>query len=325
MKNKFKWGIAGTGVIAHKFAKGLDYLENAEISAVCSRNLNTAEAFSKEFNIPKAYGSYEDMAKDKELDLIYIATPHIRHKEDSKLFLKNGKGVLCEKPFSMNTEELKELVECARLYKQPVMEGMWTRFMPAIVRLRELLKDKVIGDVQIITADFGFKADHNPKGRLFNKKLGGGALLDVGIYTVAFASMVMGKQPELIKAITDIGTTGVDEKTSIQFGYDTGEIASLLCSISTETPQQAVIMGTKGMITIPAFWKAEELILSLAGEKEIKINLPIEGNGYNYEAAAFMDTVNRGETENPINSLDESLEIMKTMDKIRENIGLFYS
>lgn len=218
MKKEIRWGILAPGSIAHKFVRGLELLEDAKVVAVGSRSIGRAETFAQQYGIAKAYGSYEELASDPDIDIVYVATPHSAHKECALLCLKAGKAVLCEKPFTVNTKEAEEVIQYARESKLFLMEAMWIRYLPVIIKVREWLYKGVIGEVKMLKADFGFRIEWNPEGRLLNPALAGGALLDAGIYPVSFASMVFGKQPVEIKSMSYIGTTGVDEQFTTLFG-----------------------------------------------------------------------------------------------------------
>lgn len=318
-----KWGILGPGTIAHKFVRGLKVIEEAEIYATGSRSRQRAENFSKKYDITRSYGSYEKLVNDSEIDVIYVATPHTFHKEHSIMALESGKAVLCEKPFALNFEQAQEMVECARENRVFLMEAMWTRFLPVIKKVREWIKDGKIGKVRVLYADFGFRNEVDPESRLFDPELGGGSLLDVGIYTVSLASMIFGQPPQRIQALSDMGKTGVDEQTGILLGYDRGEIAHLLCAIRTSTQERAEIIGTEGIIEIPDFWHAKTATL-ISENGEEKVEIPLRASGYNYEAEEVMNCWKQGKLESKIMPLDESLEIMETMDKIREKINLKY-
>jgi len=312
-----KWGILGTGNIAHRFAKGLSVISDAELIAVGSRSSERADKFASEFHIPHRHGSYFGLANDPDVDVVYVATPHPFHREHSILCLRAGKAVLCEKPLAINAQEAREMVECARESGQFLMEAMWTRFLPVIVKVREWLADGAIGEVRMLTADFGFRSGWNPEGRLLNPKLAGGALLDVGIYTVAMASMVFSGPPSRIVSMVHVGETGVDEQSAMILGYDAGQLALLSCAVRTSTPQEARIMGTEGSIHIPNFWHATSAKLYAAGKDAAQVDMPFEGNGYNYEAVEVMRCLRAGKLESDIMPLDESLSIMATMDQIR--------
>lgn len=325
MIGKVRWGILGTGHIAHKFAVGLRALPDAELLAVGSRTQQGADRFGDEFGIPRRYASYEALAADREVEAIYISTPHTFHAANSLLCLEHGKHVLCEKPFALNAQEAEQVIAKAREKGLFLMEAMWTRFLPAFVRLREMLAEGSIGDVWMLVADFGFRARFDPRSRLFAPELGGGALLDIGIYPVSLSYMVFGP-PDRIQAMAHLGQTGVDERSAMQFGYQGGQLAVLSCAISTRTAMEATIAGTAGYVHIPApWWRTERLRLSMVDQSDVLIDAPFgRGNGYNFEAAELMRCVRAGELESKIMPLDETLAIMRTLDAIRAQWGLRY-
>ncbi|UCC21968.1 MAG: Gfo/Idh/MocA family oxidoreductase, partial [Planctomycetota bacterium] len=317
-KRKIRWGILGTGAIARKFAEGLKLLPDAELLAVGSRAARTAEKFADSFQIPHWYAGYDKLANDSKVDVIYVATPHPLHMENTLMCLNAGRAVLCEKPFAVNASQATRMVNTARNKRLFLMEAMWNRFLPVMVKVRRLLDQKVIGEVRLLQADFGFRGKWNPKGRLFNPELAGGALLDVGVYTVSFASMVFKKPPKKISAMAHIGKTGVDEQSAMLFGYDNGQLAVLSCAVRTDTPQQAFIMGTKGTISIyPHFWRTTSATISVKGRKDRVLEVPLEGYGLDHQAREVMRCLRAGKLESEVMPLDESIQIMKTMDKIR--------
>jgi predicted dehydrogenase len=321
--DKIRWGILGTGNIAHQFANGLKALTDAELIAVGSRSQESADKFANEFNVPNRHASYEALASDPQVDAIYISTPHPFHKENTLLCLQAGKAVLCEKPFALNVHEGEEMIEMARSRGVFLMEAMWTRFLPALIKVRELIAKGTIGEPRMLTADFGFRTSVNPQGRLFDPKLGG-ALLDVGVYPVSLASMLFGA-PEHIVSLADIGSTGIDEQSAMIFKYGQGQLALLSSAVRTNTPQEAVISGTLGQIRLHSqWWRCSHLTLSVGGKRDRGFRLPYEGNGYNYEAAEVGRCLRAGEKESPVMPHAETLSILKTMDHIRAQWNLKY-
>lgn len=314
----------GLGGIAQKFAEGLQAAPGAELAAVASRTQVKADEFGERYGARRRYGRYEDIAKDDDVDAVYIATPHPMHKDDALMCIEAGKAVLCEKPFTINAREAEEVIDTARRRKVFLMEAMWTRFFPIMVRLRELLASKEIGDVGMVQADFGFRTDVNPKGRLFNPALGGGALLDVGIYPLSFASMVLG-QPSEVVGLPVIGETGIDERTGMVLRYPGGQIAVLSCAIRTNTPQEALVAGSRGSTRVHReFWRPTRMTVNRDNQPAEEVVLPCEGNGYNYEAVEVMNAVREGRLESPIMPLAETLSLMRTMDTLRSAWGLKY-
>jgi len=325
MAKKIRWGILGPGDIAHTFAKGLGFVADAELVAVGSRSMERARKFAQEFGVPHAHGSYGDLVADPDVDVIYVSTPHPFHKENALLALNAGKGVLCEKPFTINAKEAEEVVGVARKKKLFVMEAMWTRFVPVMGKVREWLSEGRIGEVRMFSAQVGFRGGWNPEARDLNLALGGGALLDMGCYTLSFASMVMGGPPAKISGIAHIGKTGVDEQSMAVLGYEGGVIGFVCSAIQTSVPADAYVYGTEGSIHVhPAFWAAKTATLKIGRKDEETADMPPEGNGYNYEAAEVVRCMQEGKTESEVMPLDESVSTMKTMDELRAQWKLKY-
>ncbi|PWW02743.1 putative dehydrogenase [Paenibacillus cellulosilyticus] len=320
-----KWGIMGPGGISDNFATELPHAPGAELVAVAGRSLDKAQAFAEKFGIPRAYGSCEELAADPDVEIVYVGTLHPIHKENALTLLRGGKSVLCEKPFTINAAEAKEIADLARQKGLFLMEAMWTRYLPAIVKVREWLDSGAIGDVRIVKAEFGFDAGWNPEGRLLNKEKGGGTLLDAGIYPVSFASMVYGgEQPSTIKSSVLIGETGVDEQFSLLFEYGGGRTASLHSSIRLSMTNEAVIYGTKGRIEIPGFLFAKSATLHVNGEEPVVFKHELEPSGHFYQAIEAMECLREGRKESPVMTVDETVRIMETLDRIREPWGLKY-
>jgi predicted dehydrogenase len=325
MANKVRWGILGTGNIAKQLARGLAVLPDAELLAVGSRSQAKADGFGEQFDVERRYASYTDLANDPDVDVVYVATPNNRHREDSVLCLRAGKAVLCEKPFAINAAEAREMIALARERRLFLMEAMWTRFLPVLERVRQLLAGGAVGDLRMLTADFGFHSSFNPQMRLFNPELGGGALLDVGIYPISLASMVFGTRPTRISSMAHLGQTGVDEQSAVILGYEQGQLAILSAAVRTETPQEAVLIGTEGWIRLHTpWWKPAALTVSIRGQEDRTETLPFEGNGYNYEAAEVMACLRAGKLESDVMLLNETLAIMETLDHIRAQWGMRY-
>ena len=325
MNEKIGWGILGSGRIAKALADGLSILPEGELVAVGSRSQESADAFGDIYDIPRRHSSYEALANDPEVEVIYVATPHSLHKENTLLCLEAGKPVLCEKPFAVNAAEAREMVRVARERDVFLMEGMWARFPPGMAKVRELIAEGALGELRSLQADFGFKAkDRNPEGRLFNPALAGGSLLDIGIYPVSLSSMLFGK-PEEIVSTWHKGETGVDEQAAYLFKHAGGALSVLHSSLQAQTSQEAVIAGTKGRIRIERqCWRPQEIVLTREDDSEERFSLPFEGNGFNYEAAEVMRLLRAGEKESEIMPLDESVAIMETLDAIRAQWGLRY-
>jgi len=247
MSEPLGWGLIGTGGIAETFAADLMFTDSGRPVAVGSRHMHSADRFADEFDIPNRHGSYEALVADPDVDVVYVATPHPMHHANALLALRAGKPVLVEKAFTMNAAEAQELVATARAEGLFLMEAMWTRFLPHIAEIRRLLAEGALGDIVTVTADHGQWFAKDPEFRLFAPELGGGALLDLGVYPVSFASMVLGK-PDRIVTLIDPAFTGVDGQTSMLFGYASGAQAVLTCTSSAQSPTRGAIVGTDARI-----------------------------------------------------------------------------
>ena len=320
-----RWGIIGTGAIAHHFARGLQAVPDAELVAVGSRSIDTANTFADTFAVPRRHGSYAELAADPEVDVVYVSTPHQDHVASTLLCLEAGKPVLCEKPFAINVGEARQMVEKARERNLFLMEAMWTRFRPAMVKVRELLASGALGDVRFLSANIGWKSKFDPEFRLYNPELGGGALLDGGVYPVSFASMVLGP-PSAIASVASLGETGVDEQEAIALAYPTGAVASLGVTIQASPVSIGLILGTEGRIEIHHDWhRPEALTFTPYGGEAQRFDYPqTEGNGYQYEAIEVARCLREGLLESPVMPLNETLQIMMTMDTLRDQWGVRY-
>lgn len=319
-----RWGIIGTGAIAGRFAEGLKLAPGAALVAVGSRQQQTAEAFGDRLGIPRRYGSYQALAEDPEVDVVYVATPHPMHADATVLCLSNGKHVLCEKPFALNATEAERMVAAARANDRFLMEAMWTRFRPAMVKVRELLATGAIGEVRMVTAELSWRAIFDAENRLFAPGLGGGALLDCGVYPISFASMVMGP-PREVTGLATLGETDVDEQAGIVLKSENGALAVIAISIQTNGPRTASILGTRGRIDLPFDWhRPETVILSPDGGEPQRFDLPHEGIGYHFEAIEVMARIRAGQWESEIMPLAETLAIQRTMDNLRAQWGIKY-
>ena len=324
MTKVFRWGILGPGNIAAKFATGVAALADQEVVAVGSRTQASADRFADRFSIRRRHTGYEALAADPEVDAIYVATPHNFHREHTILALRHGKHVLCEKPFAINAAEAQEMVDVAREAGLFLMEAMWSRFLPIIVEARRLIADGAIGAVQMIQADFGFRASFNPASRLFDPALGGGALLDVGVYPVSLATLLLG-EPDRIAAVAALGATGIDENTGMLLGYPGGEVALLATTVRASTLQEAIILGSAGSIRLHSpWWVGNTLTLQRAGDDAEVVARPFIANGYSHEAMEVADCVRAGRLESKTMPLNESLLVMRIMDAVRAQLGMKY-
>ena len=323
--SRIRWGIVGSGYIARKMAEALAVLPDAELTAIGSRSYERADAFGQEFDVPHRLESYEDVATCEDVDVVYIATPHTRHLQDATTALRAGKAVLCEKPLTVNTREAATLIAEARANKAFLMEAMWTRFVPAVVKLREWIDAGVIGEIRLITADIGWRQPYDPQSRLYNRDLAGGALLDIGIYPVSLASMLLGA-PSDVAGVMHAAPTGVDAQCATSLVYPSGAVATFAATIQAETPREALIVGTDGWIRISSqMTHPEALTRGGPGRREETVTFPLLGNGYTHEAIEVMACLRSGRLESTIMPLGESLGIMKTMDSLRAQWGLQYA
>ena len=323
MRDKIRWGILGTGQIAKKFAADLKLLPDAELTAIGSRSREKAEVFAREFAASTAHESYEALLNDKNIDAVYIATPHSCHFQNAIDALNAGKAVLCEKPFTINASETQQVIRLARTRKLLLMEAMWTRFLPIFDELRTILAGGTLGELRMLSADFGFRGDPQKHARLYDPLLGGGALLDIGIYPISLASMVFGTPSAIIS--TARINEGIDGQNAIVLQHKSGELALLSSTIEADTFCEAQIIGTRGRIKLQSpWWRAQSLTLFCDGNDARVIERPFAGNGYQFEAAEFMKCLREGSTESEIVPLDETLSIMQTLDTIRAQWGLKY-
>ena len=324
MSETTRWGVIGAGGIATDFCDDLQLLPDHEVLAVGSRAAGTADAFASRFGIERVHASYAELAADDSIDAVYVATPHPMHHNAAMLAIEAGKAVLVEKPFTMDAAEARSLVAAARERGTFLMEAMWTRFLPHMAAVRDVLASGRLGDLVLVTAEHGQWFEKDPAFRLFAPELGGGALLDLGIYPVSFASMVLGT-PTRVTAVSDPAFTGVDAQTSVILRDDAGRHAVLTTTLSAATTNGAAINGTEARIEIdPTFYRPTSFsIVSRDGERE-RVEIPVEGNGLRFQAAEVGRCLSEGLTESPLLPLDETVSILGTMDEIRAQIGLTY-
>lgn len=358
-----RWGILGTGFIAQKFADALLTTPDSELVAVGSRNLESAQKFAQRFQAQKAYGSYEDLVQDSTVDVVYISTPNVRHKQDCLLCLNAKKAILCEKPFTMNAEEAREIINLARERNLFCMEGMWIRFMPLIQKVKEIIASGEIGEITLLTADFGYPTEFDPQNRFFNPDLGGGALLDRGVYNLSLAFFLL-NYPSTIHSEGSINVTGVDEQSAIIMKYDNNALAILHSTLMTYGHNTATITGKLGKLIIhEPFYQPEHISISKFPKTPlvkstnsyltssslkqrlislVKNNIFLKGlisqlktpttniyhnnydNAFFYEIAEVNKCLKQGCLESTIMPLDETLKIMEIMDEVRKKWSLIH-
>jgi dihydrodiol dehydrogenase / D-xylose 1-dehydrogenase (NADP) len=340
---RFRFGIAGAGSIAHKFAEGLTVIKDAELAGAASRTPGKALEFVVEFKgiypDAKAYDSYEEMARDPSIDAVYISNLHPQHAEAAILFLNHRKPVLCEKPFALNSTETGKMLEAAAVHDTFLMEAMWTRFFPVNIQVKEWIGSGRIGDVRTVTSDFGMRLMGSADLRTVVPEKGGGALLDLGIYSVSYLSMIFGHAPVRITTAAEMTLSGVDASFGaiLKYGEIDGNLAKsaqtacITAAIDRNLSQTMNIVGTGGVIRVSRFWMADRADLfefSDSGELSDTPTITYEperiGNGYQYEAQEVMKRVLAGEKESAIMPLSETLSIMETLDALRREWGLVY-
>lgn len=321
-----RWGMLATGGIARTFAADLRLLPDCEIVAVGSRSQETADSFADEFGIPHRHASYADLATDAEVDAIYVSPPHPMHRDATLLALEGGKAVLCEKPFAMDRAESEQMVDAARSAGVFLMEAMWTRFLPHVARIREILAAGTLGELVYLTAEHGQWFAQDPAHRLFAPALGGGALLDLGIYPVSFAQLVFGA-PSSITAVSTSAFTGVDATTSMILRYPSGAHAVLTTSLAAKSSNPAVIYGTEARLEIDGWFYTPTSFRVVSRDEEVleTFATPPGGRGMEYEAAEVNRCLRAGLLESPLLPLDETLQIMGLLDEIRAQTGLDYA
>lgn len=324
MKTPIRFAILGPGKIAHKFADAFHSVPSAQLYAVASRDTARSEEFAAKWKIPVIHNSYDALVRDPNVDIVYIATPHPFHHEQSLLCLNHRKAVLCEKPLTMSFKQASDLVTASRENKTFLMEGMWSRFFPATIKTLELIRSNAIGDVKYMRADFGFAAPFNPEGRVFNLALGGGAQLDVGVYTMFLTLLFLGK-PAKIQAAVTRSSTGADETAAVQLTFPNGCIAHFMSSIVAFTPQQADIVGTTGYITMTTPAHKSQLITITRRDMPVeRFEFPFTGFGFEYQLAHVTECMTKGLTESPLMPHSLSLLMAETADEILRQGGIVY-
>ncbi len=324
MTKTYNWGIIGPGKIAHKFAQDISRIKYARVHAVASRSVDRARQFAEAYGAAHYFGSNEALLECPDLDIVYVASPHTSHHEHTLQCLRAGIPVLCEKPFALNARQVREMIAAAREHNAFLMEALWTRFLPTTIKALNLIKDGAIGRPLSVKADFGFKAPFEPEGRLYNPALGGGSLLDIGIYPVFLALLILGK-PSKIKALAHLGQTGVDEECGITFQYEDGRMAHLHSTLRAGTKTEAFIYGEQGTIHLHTRWHEPTSMTLISSEgRPQDFRFDWHSNGYNYEAEEAMRCLAQGLTESPLMPLSFSLELIELLDAVRREIGLVY-
>lgn len=322
LNTKIKWGIIGLGKIAHKFVNDLLLLDTIELEAVASRDLAKAEAFATTYNSKKFYGSYEALLQDKFIDIVYIATPHNSHERLAILALEHKKAVLCEKPFAINQQQVFKMIEASKKHNLFLMEALWTRFLPAIKKIKSTIENGEIGEIKYINADFSFKALPSIQ-RIYDKELGGGSILDIGIYPIFLAYLILG-MPDKIIAKAHYFESGADSQVSIIFDYKNAQ-AILFSSFNSNSKRIAKISGTSGEIIIDNPWNEASTFSLIKDNKETEFILPLTGKGYAHQIVECNLCLHENFTESSLWSHQNSLELIALLDAVRKEIGLVYA
>jgi predicted dehydrogenase len=325
MADAVRWGIFGAGKIARAFATALKDVPGAVLAGVAARSQDKADAFGHEFGALASYGSFDALLANSDIDLVYIGTPHPQHAENASMALRAGKGVLCEKPFTMNLREAEQVVTLARSKRLFLMEAMWTRYLPAYQEVKRILASGEIGTPRQVVADFGFAATFGPEHRLFDPALGGGALLDLGIYPLSIAAGLMGPVTE-IRAQAEMGPTGVDVQTGFTLKHEGGGMSVCSCSLLARTPAELTVSGERGQVRMNTrFHCATSVTVTLDDGTSRTIETPYLGNGYVHEVIEAQRCWQAGLLESPAMTQRETLALMGVMDEIRRQIGLRYA
>ncbi len=319
-----RWGIIGTGVIAHRFAEACKRTPNAELAAVASRTADGAKRFGDEFDIPHCFSSYMSMAESDVIDAVYIATPHGSHADNAVMCMNKGKPVLCEKPITLNSSELMRMLDCAEKNNVFLMEAMWARLVPGTIKLHKLVADGIIGEVRGIRSSFCYDMSDERDHHVFDPAEGGGSLLDVGCYCLSFADWYSNSEVESITAVADVGTSKTDEHCCVTIKYKNGAIAELSSATTVRKPNEGYIFGTKGYIRVARSYAPQKIELFIDGNEPEVIETPYYGNGFEEQITEASDCIRTGKVQSDIITHAQSVKIMKQMDTIRSIVGVRY-
>ena len=322
--DKVRWGFLGAGSIANRLGEGLMQVDDAELLAVGSRTADRRQALAERFGVPRQYATYEELVQDPDIDVVYIATPHNLHREHSILALEAGKPVLCEKPFAINVAEAADIIAVARQRNLFLMEAMWTRYLPVPRAIKGMIDDGVIGQLTMMVGDFGFRGARSARSRLTEPALGGGALLDIGIYPVSFAAYLFGGLPTRIETLGHL-EGGIDERSGILLGYPDGGLAICYSSIRDNTPQECLLFGSGGEIRMPTpWWLTDHFHLKVDGEDWRRVEAGLIGKGFAHEVMEVNRCLKAGLLESPDMTWSHTMGVMTTLDTIRAQWGLRY-
>lgn len=316
---KLRVGVIGLGSIFSRVMTDFHNARNCELYAVAARDVGRARAAAAKYGAKRAFGSYEELAECPEVDMVYVATPHSFHRSQALMCLAHGKHVLCEKAFAMNGQEAREMIGFAREKGLFIMEAMWTRFLPAMAKLRQLYAEGELGEIRHITADFGYAAQYDPKSRIFAPELGGGALMDVGIYPLSICAMLLGTEAEAVQSQCVLAPSGVDVRTSMQLRYASGATAQLMAATDVNGTSRMTIYATRAMVEIPDFWHATRLIIN---GNEMKF--PDENEGHHHQFVHAAKMIAAGRTDSDVMPAEETIRLMDIMTGVRLAHGARY-
>jgi predicted dehydrogenase len=321
----FNWGVIGPGNIANTFAKAIAPSKKGKILAVASRSQERATEYANSYQIEKTYTDYAEMLADPQIDIVYVATPHNFHYQQVKMCLEAGKHVLVEKPCTVNAQQMQKLVALATSKKLLLQEALWSRFMPCLSQLRQLLNDGVIGDIQYIQSEIGFAFQGRPKSRLLQADLAGGSLLDLGIYSITVSQFLLQEHPEKVQAMGRLSAEGVDEHIFANLSYASGRYAQFTSSMASQTSNNMRIVGTEGFVTLPAcFWDTEQVLIHQSDKLVQTINVPHPVNGFEYQIEACMSLIEQGNLCSDLMTHADSVGVLKVMDDIRKQVRVVY-
>lgn len=321
---KIRFGIVGTGNIAHRFAQAIANVPQAELVAVASRTQENADRFAEEFHIPVRFAGYEAMAASDCIDAAYIAVPHSLHKACSVLMMEHGKHVLCEKPMAVTAREAEEMFACAAKNDVFLMEAMWARLVPGTIQMLKLIEDGLLGEIRGVEGKFCYTLDADEMDHhVLKTENGGGSLLDVGIYGLSFASWYLGKAVQRIQASADL-YHGIDAHACVLMQYENGALADLSSAVLLRKPNEGYIYGTKGYVHLNRFYAPQNIEVNLLSGEQYSIPTPYRGNGFEEQIAHVCDCISQGLTESPVVTQEQTLYIARQMDAIRRQIGVLY-
>ena len=322
--DKVRWGFLGAGSIANRLAEGLMQVDDAELLAVGSRTAGRRQALAERFGVPRQYATYEELVQDPDIDVVYVTTPHSLHRAHSILALEAGKPVLCEKPFAINVTEAAEVIAVARRRNLFLMEAMWTRYLPAPRAIKRMVDDGVIGQLTMMVGDFGVRVSRSAPSRMTDPSLGGGALIEIGVYPVSFAAYLFGGSPVRIESLGHLAD-GIDERSGVLLGYPDGGLAIGYSSVRDNTPQECLLFGSGGEIRMPTpWWLTDHFHLKVDGEDWRRVEVDLIGKGFAHEVMEVNRCLKAGLLESPDMTWSHTMGVMATLDTIRAQLGLRY-